>query len=274
MLLPDWWRTWLNVGSFCSREAAVRGHQSRVGHTGSDPRPPGILLASQNPQRQHHLWYDAEKREKWSSEDVSRWAEQNWPSIMDYVSGRGPNKKTLRAKYGPRARVWHLWVASGQRVLGGPKVWFRGSPALILCVLRQPVCPCPSLHLWSLFKTGKTTNVEHTAISQCNKEADEVAEEEADEEAASSGGQLSNIYSNADYFAESQPLPEDLCYTTISFTTASASESPVASVSESYSTISYLPQDESSVYSNIWTSILSTCHCSCGSLCPISSFTP
>lgn len=51
----------LNTVSSLSREAAVRGDQSGVGHTGSDRYPPHILQASQNPQTQHNLWY-SEKR--------------------------------------------------------------------------------------------------------------------------------------------------------------------------------------------------------------------
>lgn len=64
------------------------------------------------------------------------------------------------------------------------------------------------------------------------------------------GGQADNIYSNLDFSAEPRVPPDNLCYSTVSFTRVPP-ESPVASIANTYSTITYLPSDESSVYSNI-----------------------
>lgn len=71
--------------------------------------------------------------------------------------------------------------------------------------------------------------------------------EEADKEATTGGGQV-DIYSNVDFPAG--PQPEDLFYTSVSFT----KEPPKridASITESYSIITYLPPNESTVYGNI-----------------------
>lgn len=69
----------------------------------------------------------------------------------------------------------------------------------------------------------------------------------ADKEATRGGAQVDDIYYYVDCSAEPRAQSEELCYTTVSFTTAPA-ESPVA---ESYSVIQYLPKDESTVYSNV-----------------------
>lgn len=129
-------------------------------------------------------------------------------------------------------------------------------------------------HLWSLFPTGKATDTPHTTPfcleedtqnpvtpSSCQTASQS---EGAVKEATRGGGQVENIYSNAEYSAEPRAQSEDLCYTTVSFSTAPP-ESPVASIAEFYSIIRYLPQDESLVYSNVWTSTcLLSCHCGCG----------
>lgn len=112
-------------------------------------------------------------------------------------------------------------------------------------------------HLWSLFKAVKATDTVHTTHkedtqtpitpSSCKTASQR---EEADKEPTTGGGQVDNIYSNSDYSEEPRAQLEDLCYTTVSFTTAPP-ESPVASIAESYCIIQYLPQNELSVYSNI-----------------------
>lgn len=119
-------------------------------------------------------------------------------------------------------------------------------------------------NLSSLFKTGSAAETAHTMPlfreedvqspimpSPCQTASQyEVVDRGATTQEGRGGSQAENIYSNADFSTEPQVLPDDLCYSTVSYTTVPP-ESPVASIAIMYSTISCLPPDEPSVYSNI-----------------------
>lgn len=119
-------------------------------------------------------------------------------------------------------------------------------------------------NLSSLFKTGRATDTVHTTAlcreedvqspvtpSPCQTASQhEAADDGATTQQGRGGGQADDIYSNIDFSAEPRVPPDNLCYSTVSFPRV-PSESPVASIANTYSTITYLPSDESSVYSNI-----------------------
>lgn len=137
-------------------------------------------------------------------------------------------------------------------------------------------------NLSSLFKTGRATDTVHTTAlcreedvqspvtpSPCQTASQhEAADDGATTQQGRGGGQADDIYSNIDFSAEPRVPPDNLCYSTVSFPRV-PSESPVASIANTYSTITYLPSDESSVYSNIWTSACVLAW----SMCRIHSFT-
>lgn len=138
------------------------------------------------------------------------------------------------------------------------------------------------VNLSSLFETGKASHTVHTTPlcreedvqspvtpSPCQTASQhEGADKGATTQQGWGGGQADNIYSNVDFSAEPRVPPDNLCYSTVSFTRVPP-ESPVASIANAYSTITYLPSDESSVYSNIWTSACVLAW----SMCRIYSFT-